>query len=259
MIRKMTVNGAFYPHTKEEIIASFEYFNNLTCKHFSHALYDEEVKGIVVPHAGYVYSGFSANLAYKNVKKKPKRVVVVGPSHRVGFHGVSLVEFDSYETPLGEIETDSEYASLLKEQFDFVQIPEAHFEHSTEVQFPFIKYYFPKTKVVELVYGQDALLEGIFEAILQDAETLLVISTDLSHFHNQKKANLLDGECVKAFENLDLKTLEHGEACGKQGLVAAIKASKKLLLKTKSVDYRTSGDITKDYDRVVGYYSAIIY
>jgi AmmeMemoRadiSam system protein B len=259
MRREMSVNGAFYPNEKSEIEATFNYFNELTCKHFESALYHQKAKAIVVPHAGYVYSGFSANLAYKNVNFTPKRVVVIGPSHRVSFEGMSLVDFTSYATPLGDIKADDVYGKKLKNQFLFHSVPSAHAEHSTEVQFPFIKHYFPDSMLIEIVYSHHIAMDLLLEELLTDAQTLLVISTDLSHFYKQKEANALDANCIKAFESLDVSYLQEGEACGMGGLAALIRASKKLSLTSQSIDYRTSGDITKEYERVVGYFSGLIY
>ena len=253
----MSVEGAFYPDKSDEILSSFEYFNDIVSKQFINSLYNKDVKALIVPHAGYVYSGFSANLAYRNVKYAPKRVVVIGPSHRVAFSGVSLKEYDSYETPLGDIVSDKEYMKFLKSKFKFENLEIE--EHSTEVQFPFVKHYFPQATLLEIVYGQNTNLEGIIEEVLKTEDTLLLISTDLSHFYNQKKAKELDSNCIKGIETLDVELLQRGEACGMQGVISLLHASKKLGLHVKSVDYRTSGDITGDMDSVVGYYSAIIY
>jgi len=257
MKRKMSVEGAFYPNDSKELNSSFNYFNEIIEQHFKNKLYDEEVKALIVPHAGYVYSGFTANLAYRNIKQMPKRVVVIGPSHRIAFDGVSMSEYENYKTPLGNIEADIDYMRFLKSQFDFTCID--HQEHSTEVQFPFIKHYFLNTKLVELIYSHNSHLEEIIEIILNDRDNLLIISTDLSHFYTQEKANVLDNQCIKGIENLDIQTLQSGEACGMPGVVALLHVAKKNALHVKSLDYRTSGDITGEAKSVVGYYSAIIY
>jgi len=257
LIRKMSVAGAFYPDKSDEIISTFEYFNDIISKQFTKSLYNKDTKALIVPHAGYDYSGFSANLAYRNVKKTPKRVVVIGPSHRVAFNGMSMKEYDFYETPLGNIVSDKEYMKFLKSKFEFIFLE--HEEHSTEVQFPFVQHYFPKASLVEIVYGQNIDLEDLIESTLACDDTLLLISTDLSHFHNQKEANRLDSNCIKGIENQDIKLLNSGEACGMQGVVSLLAVIKKTGLHVKSVDYRTSGDITGDMASVVGYYSAIIY
>jgi len=259
MTREMSVAGAFYPQNVDELESSINYFNELIEQHFNDKIFSKNLKALIVPHAGYVYSGFTANIAYRNILKKPKRFVVIGPSHRVSLQGVSLVDFDSYQTPLGDIQSDSSYALYLKSNFSFLSVPTAHQEHSTEVQFPFIKHYFKDTPIVELVYGQNADLDDIIEDILQDDDTFLIISTDLSHFYNQEDANILDNYCIKGIENLDTELLVQGEACGMQGVKSLIKISKKLGLYVKSIDYRTSGDITGDMSRVVGYFSALVY
>jgi len=257
MKREMSVEGAFYSNDPKELCSSFNYFNEIIEQHFKNRLYNENVKALIVPHAGYVYSGFTANLAYRNVKQMPKRVVVIGPSHRVAFDGVSMGTYESYATPLGDIEADIYYMQFLKSKSEFTCID--HQEHSTEVQFPFIKHYFPNTKVVELIYSHNAHLVEIIETILNDSDNLLIISTDLSHFYAQKKANLLDNQCIKGIENFDIKTLQNGEACGMQGVASLLHVAKKNSLHVKSLDYRTSGDITGEKKSVVGYYSAIIY
>ena len=257
MNRKMSVEGVFYPDNAKDILSSFEYFNDIVSKQFTSFLYNKEVKALIIPHAGYKYSGFSANLAYRNVKTMPQKVVVIGPSHSVAYEGVALKEYDFYETPIGNIESDNEYISFLKSKFKFVSLRLE--EHSTEVQFPFVKHYFPDASLVEIVYGQNVDLSSIVEEVLRAKDTLLLISTDLSHFYNQKEANELDNKCIKGIEMLDIKLLKQGEACGMQGVVSLLQSIKKLGLHVKSVDYRTSGDITGDMSKVVGYYSAIIY
>ena len=255
--RKMSVAGSFYPDNADEILSSFEYFNSIISTHSSDAVYNENVKALIVPHAGYVYSGFSGNLGFRNVKKIPKKVVVIGPSHSISFNGVSMKEYDFYETPLGNIKADKTYMNFLKSKFEFLSLE--HTEHSTEVQFPFVKHYFPDATLVELVYGHNANLDGIIEEVLKTKDTLLLISTDLSHFYTQEEANKSDNYCIKGIENLDIDLLKRGEACGMQGVISLLHVNKKLALHVKSVDYRTSGDITGNNDSVVGYYSAIVY
>ena len=114
-------------------------------------------RAVIVPHAGYVYSGFTANIALRLLANSDaKRVVVIGPSHRVYLKGTSISEFDTYHTPLGALYIDQALVADLKERFDLDFIPEAHHEHSTEVQIPFVKTYTPEVSVVELVYGDES-------------------------------------------------------------------------------------------------------
>ena len=213
-----------------------------------------------MPHAGYVYSGFTANIALRLLANTDvKRIVIIGPSHRVYLTGTSVSDFDSYQTPLGALNIDKELISDLKNRFDLHFMPEAHHEHSTEVQIPFVKNYAPKVSVVELVYGDESpqRLSEVIEYLLKDTDTAVVISTDLSHYYDIKKANSLDSICLDAVKTLDRSQLHQGcEACGKIGVEAMLIAAKKKELKSILLDYRTSADASGDDSQVVGYMSA---
>jgi len=133
-----------------------------------------------------------------------------------------------------------------------------HAEHSTEVQFPFIKHYLPHAKIVELIYGdvEPKTLSEIIDFILNKEGCGVIISTDLSHFYNLGDANKLDNICLNAIVSLDTDMLENGcEACGKIGIKAMLMSAKKLDLKPHLLDYRTSADVSNDTSRVVGYVS----
>lgn len=265
LIRKAGNMGKFYPANPKEIEIMIDSWNKIIDKNID----DPKVlkikpKSIIAPHAGYIYSGFTANFAHRLVPNaKPKRVIVIGPSHHVYLRGISAGYFDAYETPFGNLKGDPEYLKQLSEYFEFTFAEEAHYvEHSTETQFPFIKYYEPDVKVIELIYGITEYLEvaDLIEYLLRDPENVVVISTDLSHYYNQKVANELDKNCVVgvAYKNLEI-IQEKCEACGKIGLEAIIKVAKDLYLETKVLDYRTSADVTGDTSSVVGYMSAVVY
>jgi hypothetical protein len=218
---------------------------------------------MIVPHAGYIYSGFTANIAYKaSSYKKPKRVIVIGPSHHMYYAGASIALYDEYETPLGNIIMDKAYSLILKDKYDFLDFEDnMHLEHSTETQAPFIKHYFPNSQIVEIIYGQMPYqdLSLLLDEILEDEGNLLVISTDLSHFYTQEEANILDNICLDAIAKKDLNLLDKGcEACGKIGVKALINSAIKKDLNTKVLHYCTSYDATKDASRVVGYMSALV-
>ena len=265
-MRKASVSGAFYPNSCDEIEKYFELFSKTLDEQIDSKdkLYELTPRAIVSPHAGYIYSGFTANIAFRILKQsKPKRVVVIGPSHQVYLNGISGTDETSYESPCGKLGIDIEYLKKLSDKFNFKEIKEAYEqEHSTEVQMPFIKHYIPDAKVLELVYGdmkyQDLAL--VIEYILSDKENVVVISTDLSHFYDLKKANLLDDICLQAIADLDIKRFEQGcEACGATGVKAMISTSKKIGLKSMLLDYRTSADASHDESRVVGYMSGLFY
>jgi len=221
-------------------------------------------KALISPHAGWMYSGFTANFAYRIASNtKPKRVVVIGPSHRFPINGISVTLEDVYETPCGLLPIDREFSKELIEKFGVSNLEEVHQEHSTEVQMPFIYHYFGEIPVVELIYGNyppEKLKEIIEYAIDNDSLVVIstdVISTDLSHYYDLKTANMLDYNCLEAVQNLDPQALEKCEACGKIGVAAMIIAALEMGLTPFIVDYRTSADVTGDDSQVVGYMSAV--
>jgi len=260
--RETAVCGQFYPSNPDEIRSMLEHYNQILDGHLKEedAILQLKPRAVIVPHAGYIYSGFTANIALRLLANTTvKRIVVIGPSHRVYLKGTSISEFDSYQTPLGALRVDKALVAELKEKFDLGFAPEAHHEHSTEVQIPFVKTYTPEVSVVELVYGDEspAKLAEVIGYLLKDAETAVVISTDLSHYYDIKKANALDSICLDAVKKLSTAELHQGcEACGKIGVEAMLSAAKKNGLKSILLDYRTSADASGDESQVVGYMSA---
>lgn len=259
--RQAAVRGTFYPQSCAALKAQLEQFD-------AEATVTADLpfvpRAVVVPHAGYMYSGYTAALAYRIVARYPQftRAVVIGPSHRVVLSGASAASFAYYETPCGELEMDVAYTQSLRARHAWLGFaPEAHREHSTEVQMPLIAHYLPQVKVVEIVYGLVAheQLTELIMPILQDPSTLLVVSTDLSHFYTLEEANRLDRFCLEAVERMEPKLLERGcEACGIAGLGAVLEAGRALGYGSRVVDYRTSADASHDPYRVVGYLSAVL-
>lgn len=259
-IRKSVVSGSFYPDNKEEIKRYITHFNsNFTLENELKI----DIKALIVPHAGYVYSGFTANLAYNiSSKKEVENIIVIGPSHRHYLKGASIADFKEYETPLGNIEINQKIVKELKEKFKFLYFDEdAHFEHSTETQAPFIKNYFPNSKIIEIVYGEIDYrdLSLLIDEILKSKNNLIVISTDLSHFYTLKEAKHLDNICLNGIIKKDLSLFDNGcEACGKTGIKAIIHNAIQNNFETKFLHYCTSYDRTKDDKSVVGYTSFLI-
>lgn len=257
-IRKTGFCGSFYPESKEEILKYIDEFN----KNFEvNGTFD--TKAMIVPHAGYVYSGFTANIAYNIAKgKSPKRVIVIGPTHNVYYEKASVALYDEYETPFGNIQIDKNYSQELINKYEILDFnEELHLEHSTETQAPFVKHYFPNTQIVEIIYGKVDYkeLSKVIDEFLEDENNLILISTDLSHFYTLEKANQLDNICLNAIAKKDMSMFDKGcEACGKIGVKAMINSAIKKDMNTKVLHYCTSYDRTKDKSRVVGYTSALI-
>ena len=260
-IRKTVVAGSFYPSERDELLALIKSFSkpeikNVEANSFVH------INAMITPHAGFIYSGRLSNISYFLASKQnPKRVIVIGPSHRVYFEGSNICLDEKYETPLGNIQVDVEFSKALKNKYGFLNTnEECEFEHSTETQAPFIKYYFPNTKIVEIIYANQDVnsLSELIDELIEDEDNLLVISTDLSHFHSLEKAKELDTYCINAIAKKDISLLEIGEACGKIGIKAILKTAVKKSLNTKVLAYSTSYDVNNDDSRVVGYTTALI-
>ncbi|MGD1046233.1 MAG: AmmeMemoRadiSam system protein B [Bacteroidota bacterium] len=229
------------------------------------------VRGLISPHAGYVYSGFTAAHAYKMIEGvKYDCVIVVGPSHREYFNGVSIYPGDTYETPLGTIPINKEIReALLKEKNVIVASDEGHrSEHSIEVQLPFLQCVLGDFSFVPIIMGDQRreLCNELTEAIVRvgrNRNILLVASSDLSHYHPYDEAVILDNRVISELEKFNPETFinkieEHSfEACGGGPIAAVMNAARQLgANKTEILYYCNSGDITGEKGGVVGYLAA---
>ena len=216
-------------------------------------------KAIISPHAGYIYSGLTAAHAYAQLQQARdsiKRVVLLGPSHRVALRGLAAPSTDFFETPLGNIPIDQEAIRQIL-TFSQVQISDlAHRqEHSLEVQLPFLQEVLTDFSLVPLVVG-DATPQEVCEVIDQlwgSDETLIVISSDLSHFHDYETARIIDSKTCTAIESFNIKMIDYESACGRNPVNGLLQSAKKRNLKVTTLDIRNSGDTAGTKDRVVGY------
>ena len=269
-IRKSVIAGTWYPGSPQVLRADIEdYFRNVPDTKIN-----GRVTGLIVPHAGYVYSGQVAAYAYKIIKGESfDAVIVLGPSHRTFFHGVSIYEKGGYETPLGVVPVDTALVNDIMAQSEIISfMPEAHSqEHSLEIQLPFLQVALGEFSFVPLVMGEqgsqvcEILAESIFRAV-GNRKILIVGSSDLSHFHSYNKAVKLDSVALKHIEKMDgrgfLEDLENNacEACGGGPAIVTMIVSEKLGSdKVKLLKYANSGDVTGDTRSVVGYASAVLY
>lgn len=234
--------------------------------------FKREVVGIISPHAGYMYSGQIAASAYYLIReKKYDTVIIVGPSHRVAFRGISIFSRGGYETPLGVVPVEEGMAERLKELSAIVNdVPAAHLqEHSVEIQLPFLQIALNKFSFIPLIMGvQDAdscqeLARVIYE-VSQNKKILIVGSSDLSHFYSYKAAKKMDSIVLDYLKNSDaaglLEGLESGEveACGGGPMAVTILVSHMMKADTaRLLKYANSGDVTGDMNSVVGYASAV--
>jgi MEMO1 family protein len=269
-IRKSAIAGSWYPGKSSTLKRDIEkYFGSVKDLNLT-----GEIVGLVAPHAGYIYSGQVAAYAYKLVLgKRYDAVVIVGPSHRAAFHGVSILGEGGYETPLGVVPIDKHLARDIKKFSKTVDIiPAAHLqEHSLEIQLPFLQVALGEFSFVPLVMGdQNAdtcydLAEAIYSAA-QNRKILIVGSSDLSHFHNYTTASQLDAIVIKHLQDGDasglLKSLDREicEACGGGPIAVTMLVAKRLGAgNSQLLKYSNSGDVTGDKSSVVGYASAAFY
>ncbi|MBL1277728.1 MAG: AmmeMemoRadiSam system protein B [Ectothiorhodospiraceae bacterium] len=216
-------------------------------------------KAIIAPHAGYIYSGPVAASIYTRllpVREQVKRVVILGPSHRVAFSGLATSSADVFTTPLGDISLDR---AALDSLLDLPQVhcrDEAHrLEHSVEVHLPFLQEIFQDFQLLPLVVG-DASPPEVAEVLARlwgGPETLIVISSDLSHFHDYNTAQRMDPHTSDAIENLQAEAVHSEDACGCVPVSGLLYLARERQLQVETLDLRNSGDTAGPRDRVVGY------
>ena len=268
-IRRPAVAGTFYSSDPKKLSQELDLL--LSVSQPSQIL--TSVTGIISPHAGYIYSGKTAAFAFNTLKdKKTKNVVIIAPSHRQFFDGNSIYDGDAFETPLGIVEINKEVAFRLISGSKSIYFSSAGHkeEHAIEVQIPFLQKVLPDIKIVPIVMGNqekesvDDLANQISKII--DDETIILASSDLSHYYSKQEANLLDSIVEKRIRDFDFDGLQvdlenrYCEACGGGPIIAMMKAAN-FSGKNKSLilNRSDSGDTSGDDSQVVGYLSAVIY
>ena len=253
-VRRPEVAGTFYPADADECAA-------LVAQSLAGArpAPPGEPKVLVVPHAGHVYSGAIAGTAYAPLtarRERLKRVVMLGPAHRAGFRGLATTSVDAWASPLGTVPVD---AAALKPLLARAQVraADAAFarEHSLEVQLPFLQRVLERFGIVPILVGEAGRAEvaEVLEALWGGPETLILISSDLSHFHDYETARRLDAGTAKLVELMQPEKIDAERACGYRALGGALDRARALDLRVTALDLRNSGDTRGGRDRVVGY------
>ena len=237
MIRKPTVAGQFYPASKSKLEAEVKTLLSISDSKKSF----DNIFGIVSPHAGYIYSGRTAAYGFNLLKDKDiETVIIISPSHREYFPGVSVYEGDAYETPLGVVEVNKEIVQKLTEEsrIIFKGIEGHRQEHAVEVQIPFLQVVLKDFKIVPIVIGDqgDLFVNELAEEISKviDDKTVIVASSDLSHYYSGDEADKLDSIVEKRIIDFDYDNLQKDfkmkncEACGAGTIVSMMKAAAKL-------------------------------
>ena len=259
-VRQPAVAGIFYPADKKSLQDDIQ-------SYLDEASYGRDIipKAIVVPHAGYIYSGSIAATAYKQIipiKDNISRVVLLGPSHRVAFNGLAVPESDIFNTPLGDIKIDKKGIELLADLPQVIMSDQAHLEeHSLEVQLPFLQEILSDFSLIPIVVGDADRFEvaEVIKKFWGDEHTLIVISTDLSHFHEYNEAKRIDRLTSDAITNLKPDLISYDDACGRNGLKGMLTVADENNLSVDILDLRNSGDTAGDKNRVVGYGAYVIH
>lgn len=253
--RRPAVAGMFYPGEpaalNEQIDALMEH---------TRAVDEASPPGaLVVPHAGYPYSGPVAAEAYAHIapfREQYERVLLLGPSHRVPLRGMALSSDDAFTTPLGDVALDARECEALRDYEGVQEMNTAHaMEHSLEVQLPFLQRLLGDFRLIPLSVGDVPVQQvaAVIERYWKDPATLVVISTDLSHFLTLEQAQALDDRTRAAIEARDYKAIGDDQACGRYPLRGLLKVLEDHNTGIETLAMGTSADTTGDASRVVGY------
>lgn len=263
-VRPAAVAGSFYPADSQTLAKNINALLDATISDAGRKidLITKPVppKAIVVPHAGYIYSGQTAAVAYSRLAawhNTIKRVILLGPVHRVPVRGLALPDADSFATPLGEIELDKAAMASIADMKQVVVNSLAHAqEHSLEVQLPFLQSVLDDFKLVPLAIGDASPAEvaEVLNVLWGGPETIIVVSSDLSHYLPYAMAEAVDQSTVQDILNMR-ETLTHQQACGGTPVNGLISAARKHHLHPILLDLCNSGDTAGDKSRVVGYAS----
>lgn len=267
-LRKAVVSGHFYPSRQEELLAVLRKMTDSSGR-------KEKALSVIAPHAGYIYSGAVAGKVFGSIEI-PASVILLGPNH-TGFGEPFAIETEgAWETPLGSVPIDTGLARLVLKQSAYLQEDHLAFqrEHSIEVQLPFLQYLRRDVMIVPILLGSVAVNSLVWQEIAaalvagikeSGDEALIVASSDFTHYQPQKEAEENDRAVIEAIEMLDPDlTVERIEElqlsmCGYGPVLTAMIASKSLgARKGMLLEYRTSGDVSKEYDSVVGYAGMVI-
>lgn len=257
-VRAPAVAGLFYPGDPRELAADVDALLR------THKPATHRPKALIVPHAGYVYSGAIAAVAYGLLERcggTLRRAVIFGPSHREWFRGVALPASRTFATPLGEMHVDVEAVNSLRRLPYVLVSDEPHAaEHSLEVQLPFLQRIDPNLLIVPALIGNASVteVEAIMDSIWGGPETLILVSSDLSHYRSYDSARAIDRRTAQNIV-AGQGGLEGEEACGCIGVNALVRAAAKRGLHTELLDLRSSGDTAGDRRRVVGYGAFALY
>ena len=259
-IRPPAVAGFFYPGDRAELS---EMVSELIAGVSVNPL-PPTPKAYIVPHAGYVYSGSTAAIAYATAARQRaslRRIIVIGPSHRVYLEGAAVPNVQAFATPLGEIPIDQELKRAVLDVPGVIESDHPHrLEHSLEVQLPFLQLALGDFPLVPIVVGSASAQQvaAMLDAVWGDTDTLVLASSDLSHYHSYRAAQNVDAQTTSAILNRQTN-LTGEQACGAVAINGLLHCARERDLKVTELARCNSGDTAGDKDRVVGYGAYALY
>jgi hypothetical protein len=263
-LRRPAVAGLYYPNDAEQLASQVRGYldaaaDSATTAAKSTQAPPRQPKALIAPHAGYVYSGPIAASAYARIADaagRITRVVLLGPAHRLPFRGLAYCDAERFSTPLGEVAVDRDALDAITD-LPQVQRLDAAFdgEHCLEVQLPFLQTLLGRFSIVPLLVGaaQDADVAEVLERLWGGAETLIVISSDLSHYLDYASARAIDRRTAAAICALRPDAITTHQACGRHPIAGLLQEAQLHHLDASMLDLRNSGDTAGPRDRVVGY------
>jgi len=253
-IRKAAFAGSWYPDDPVELSEQVTSFlDNVD-------YLDLNVKAVIVPHAGYMFSGQTAAYSFKQINKSTRKVIILGTAHRYPLKGSCAIDYDFYDSPLGKVKVSGDVLKLLEEENVF-RIPEADTEeHSIEIEIPFLQKVLSDFEILPVIVGQvdhfkfSELLEKYFSD-----DSVVVASVDLSHFHKYNDAVKLDEHSINCILGLNSDGIRKAEIDSPYAVAALLELAKRKNWKARLLDYKNSGDVISDRSSVVGYSAIVFY
>jgi AmmeMemoRadiSam system protein B len=254
-VRRPAVAASFYPASAVELACTVELLLE-GARRFAMP----GAKAIIAPHAGYAYSGAVAAAAWASVRTargRAQRVVLLGPAHYLDVDGVATSEAAGFTTPMGELVVDRAAIDAVETLPGVAPLDVAHApEHSLEVQLPFVQIALGHVRIVPLLVGAHGAEEDIgrvLDVLWGGDETLVVVSSDLSHYLDYEASRVRDARTTRAIERLDAEAIGADDACGPLAVRALLRAARRRAMSAAALDVRSSGDTVGGRDDVVGY------
>ena len=253
-IRKAAFAGSWYPGNPSELSETInKYLDKVEYLNLN-------VKALIVPHAGYMFSGQTAAHAFRQINKSTRKVIILGTAHRYPLKGACVIDYSYYNSPLGMVKVSEDIKEFIKEQ-NVSSIHEAdNEEHSIEIEIPFLQKVLDNFEILPVIVGKTDHKQ--FSELLEkysQKDSVIVASVDLSHFNKYNYAVKIDNHSINCILNLDSEGIRKAEIDSPYAVAALAELAKRKNWKVKLLDYKNSGDIVSDRSSVVGYSAIVFY